>query len=420
VPPRSSGFNDERGVVMIQLALASVVLIGFCGLAIDSGVLWVARGQVQNAADAGALAAASVLAFDDMRTPTRAQTDAVAAASANPVWGNPAALAVTDVTVCGTVTTACPAVAGLPTPQPRTYFAATVSVYSDAAHSNALPTYFAKLFGMNAQDVRAQSTAAVAPANTVTCTWPLAIADWWTDNNTAPGELSPAFAKYQYPAGPPATVPTPDVYYPPTFSGSSLATGIQVSNVTLSPNVPPSAMTFALQPLPASAADPWLEIDKAHFVAVQIPGGTFEANLTSCHQTPLYIGDLLVPETTATWAQVSTAAAGLRAQDAGATWNEGTRRIQGSCAGQLTCTPHALLSPRLVVLPMFDPDLYDATRGPGSTPQIRIVNFVGFFIDTIEADGVQGYLSLYPGSITTGHPTVAYQWALLRTAVLTR
>jgi hypothetical protein len=296
----------------------------------------------------------------------------------------------------------------------------TVRVYADAAHGNVLPTYFGRLFGLDSQEVRAQATAAVAPANTVTCAWPLAIADWWTDNNTAAGELSPTFSRYQYPAGPPATVATPDLYVPPTFSGSSSATGIQVLNVTLSPNVPPSAMTFSLQPLPASPVDPWLEIDRAHFVAVQIPGGVFDANLTSCHETPLRIGDLLVPETAATWAQIDAAAGTLRARDAGATWNEGTRRIQGSCAGELTCTPHTLISPRLVVLPMFDADLYDATRGPGSTPQIRIVNFVGFFIDSVLADGIQGYLSLYPGSVHTGFPTVAYQWALLRTAVLTR
>jgi Flp pilus assembly protein TadG len=415
---RQGLFGDERGVVMIQLALASVVIIGFCGLAIDSGVLWVARGQAQNSADAGALAAASVLAFDDMRTPTRAQTGAVAAASANVIWGSAPAVAVTDVTVCSTATSSCPAVVGLPTPQPRTYFAATVSVYSDAAHGNALPTYFAQLFGMNAQEVRAQATAAVAPANTVRCTWPLAIPDWWTDNNTTPGELSPTFVRYQYPGG--GVVATPDVYFPPTFSGSSSATGIQVSNVTLSPNVPPAVMTFSQQPSPASPADPWLEIDRAHFVAVQIPGGAFEANLTSCHETPLRIGDLLVPETAATWASIGTAAASLRAQDAGAAWNEGARRVQGSCAGELTCEPHALLSPRLVVLPMFDPDVYDATRGPGSTPQIRIVNFVGFFIDTVAADGIEGYLSLYPGEVDTAYPSVAYQWALLRTAVLTR
>ena len=190
--------------------------------------------------------------------------------------------------------------------------------------------------------------------------------------------------------------------------------------MTLSPTVPPSVMKFSLQPQPASPADPWPPIDKAHFVAVQIPGGVFETNLTSCHETALHIGDLLVPETAATWPQISTATATRRAEDAGATWNEGTRRIQGSCAGELTCDPHALISPRLVVVPLFDPDLYDATRGPGSTPQIRIVNFIGFFIDMVDAVELQGYLSLYPGIINTAHPTVAYQWALLRTAVLTR
>src|SRR5262249_50731858 len=46
----------ERGVVLIQVALASLVLFGICSLVVDYGVMWVARAQAQNAADAGALA----------------------------------------------------------------------------------------------------------------------------------------------------------------------------------------------------------------------------------------------------------------------------------------------------------------------------------------------------------------------------
>lgn len=408
--------RDERGVILVQVALASVVLLGFCALSIDYGVLWVARAQAQNAADAGALAAATALAFDAVTTTTLAQQSALAAASTNIVWGKAPAVVNADVTFCNAVTSTCPAVAGLPNPQPRTFFGATVNVYSDVAHGNALPTYFAPLFGVSSQEVRARATAAVAPANTVTCVWPLAIPDWWT------GPDLTTFSKYQYPDGPPTQVAMPDLYNPPTFSGSSSATGIQVSNPTLSPTVTSLTLTDVLTgPANPTLVNPWSAIDKSHFVAVQIPrsdGGGFVANLTSCNRRPVRIGDVLPVERSATFAQVTTAASTLRSLDTGATWNPTTRRIQGSCAGNNTCDPPSLISPRFVALPMFNPDVYDRTRGDADGPRIEIVNFVGFYIN--DPNQILGNLAIYPGTADTGHPTVAYQWALLRTAVLTR
>ncbi|MDQ3690568.1 MAG: Tad domain-containing protein [Chloroflexota bacterium] len=54
-PPREDG--RARGQVLIMFALALVVLLGFAGLAVDVGRLVAERRHVQNAADAGALAA---------------------------------------------------------------------------------------------------------------------------------------------------------------------------------------------------------------------------------------------------------------------------------------------------------------------------------------------------------------------------
>lgn len=51
--------RDKKGITIIYIALIIVMLIGFLGLAIDIGYLYVAKGQLQNAADAAALAGAS-------------------------------------------------------------------------------------------------------------------------------------------------------------------------------------------------------------------------------------------------------------------------------------------------------------------------------------------------------------------------
>ncbi|NIS71311.1 MAG: hypothetical protein GTO12_20935 [Proteobacteria bacterium] len=53
--------NDQRGVSAIVVALVLVLLVGFAALTIDTGHLYVVRNELQNAADAGALAGARYL-----------------------------------------------------------------------------------------------------------------------------------------------------------------------------------------------------------------------------------------------------------------------------------------------------------------------------------------------------------------------
>ena len=49
--------RGKRGVVAVYVAIILVVLIGFVALAVDVGYMMVVRNQLQNAADASALAA---------------------------------------------------------------------------------------------------------------------------------------------------------------------------------------------------------------------------------------------------------------------------------------------------------------------------------------------------------------------------
>jgi Flp pilus assembly protein TadG len=63
--PLRSMASDERGVAAILVALVILVLLGFAALAIDIGHLFAVRNELQNAADAGALAGARFLYNDD-------------------------------------------------------------------------------------------------------------------------------------------------------------------------------------------------------------------------------------------------------------------------------------------------------------------------------------------------------------------
>ena len=53
--------KNENGIALVYVALLMVAICGFLGLAIDMGYMYIARGQLQNAADAAALAGASQL-----------------------------------------------------------------------------------------------------------------------------------------------------------------------------------------------------------------------------------------------------------------------------------------------------------------------------------------------------------------------
>lgn len=57
----SRTLKNKRGVAIVYLALLLIVLIGFAALVIDLGYMYVTKSQLQNAADAGALAGASKL-----------------------------------------------------------------------------------------------------------------------------------------------------------------------------------------------------------------------------------------------------------------------------------------------------------------------------------------------------------------------
>src|SRR3954466_15658335 len=93
--------RNQQGAALIHMAIAMVALMAFSALVIDYGIFWVARRQAQNSADAGALAGAMALAFDnptDFSASGPAKQNARAAALANVVWGVAPSVLDTDVT----------------------------------------------------------------------------------------------------------------------------------------------------------------------------------------------------------------------------------------------------------------------------------------------------------------------------------
>ena len=80
-------------------------------------------------------------------------------------------------------------------------------------------------------------------------------------------------------------------------------------------------------------------------------------------------------------------------QDPLAYWDAGANRVVSSLSP----------SPRIVVLPVYDPATYDAGKVHGRV-DITITNLVGFFIESLQGNDVVGRVVPMTGLIRSGTP----------------
>ena len=165
-------FHSERGAVAILVAVLLAVFMGVAALAIDIGYMMTARNELQNAADAGALAAArklgtlyEALSYQQQLTYVVTPADLVTVAE-NAVLQNKAAgtaitLAPAEV-IIGNWSSASRTVS----PTLTTPDAVRVTVRKDASMNGPISTFFAKIWGTNSVDAFATATAALTGEST--------------------------------------------------------------------------------------------------------------------------------------------------------------------------------------------------------------------------------------------------------------
>jgi Flp pilus assembly protein TadG len=84
--------HNQHGFVLVYLTLAMVLLMGMAALALDTGHLYVIKAQLQNAADAGALAGGASLDGSASSTQAAARVAAQTYAGKNSAAGKPVQL----------------------------------------------------------------------------------------------------------------------------------------------------------------------------------------------------------------------------------------------------------------------------------------------------------------------------------------
>ena len=151
-------------MVVVQVAVGLTTLVGFMALAIDVGVMYNAKTEIQRAADSAALAAAAELGDYATGDPmTRARTTAADFTNRNKVLNAGVALASSDV-VFGQ--------AHIDTATGKYLFAETTTLpnavkvkvrRTNDSPSGPMSLFFAQVFGIQSANLSAQATAVLTP-----------------------------------------------------------------------------------------------------------------------------------------------------------------------------------------------------------------------------------------------------------------
>ncbi len=273
--------DAQRGVTLLLVALSLVVLLGICALAIDLVWLYVGRSEAQRAADAAALAGASVFVSSGCTSVSGgcvaggpqeapAMQRAIDVGSQNPVGGQAPTILSSDVTFA------------YPTPEDPTI---TVKVARDATHGGPMPTFFIKIFGVTSANISAVATAeAFNPSGSDIRVAPSCLKPWILPNcdpcnGTATSYLPPS----QGGRGCPQNVSHPSPVNPTchnSVTGEDFAYFVTPSGAIANPGPVTAGVlgeAITLKPgQPSSAPAP------SQFYPIQIPPGNVPALCPAC------------------------------------------------------------------------------------------------------------------------------------------
>jgi len=355
---------------LVFIGFGMMAFLGASMLAIDVGMLMTSRNQAQNSADAGALAGAVSLAFDDFddHSPTGpAVTNAIATAQANQVMAGAVSVTPADIEfLTGT--------GGI---QNRI----RVTVYRTAARGNPLSTLIARYFGMSTADIGAIAAAEASPANAVQCPLPFTIPDRWREMNDA--SWDPNTSEFAAVDNKGVPVTTPDIYVGP--QDKATYTGYDAER--------DKGMTIVLK------ADNGSKLAPSMYQVWDIEGGNAGSDdvrdaITNCRPgTEKGYGDTYVHKPGMQTGPVAQGIEDLIALDPDAHWYDGEPD---------PVSRYGRKSPRIRAIPLFDPYYYNTGIAGGRNASLKFVNYLGFFIVGMNGNEVIGKVCPIGGMLLGG------------------
>ncbi|HMC75490.1 MAG TPA: pilus assembly protein TadG-related protein [Vicinamibacterales bacterium] len=348
---------DEAGFSLVFVGVGLMGFLAVSMLAIDVGMLMTARNQAQNSADAGALAGATALAFNnyDDRTATGpAVTNALNAARGNQVMSVNVSVTPADVVFLNNP-------AGVNN-------RVQVSVYRESSRGNPVSTLIAQYFGVATANINAVATAEASPANAMTCVKPFTIPDRWIEKQTPPFDPDDGFDMFASKNKPLAN---PDIYIGPEDKANYTGYNAERDKGTI----------VRLK------ADNNTKIAPSFYYPYAIPGSNgasdYRWNIGNCNTTIMEFGQLFDPEPGNMVGPTNQGMDDLIARDPNARWDTDAKKV--------ISTMHP--SPRVVAIPLFDPAYYADGKLNGRNASLKFVNYMGFFVEEMNGNEVVGRIT---------------------------
>jgi Putative Flp pilus-assembly TadE/G-like len=362
--------HDESGMTYVFIGLGLMALLSASMLAIDVGMLMTARNQAQNSADAGALAGATALAFDnwDDRTPSGpAVQNAIRGGTSNLVQSAAPSVRSEDVDF--------PA-----DPVSGEFNRVRVKVWRTGARGNPVSTLIASYFGMRNVDIGATATAEAAPANAMTCVKPFIIPDRWVENTNPPWDADDTFDMYDNQNNP---LPNADVYIPagqPGYAGYN-----QESD---------RGARLIIRAGSGNNIQPTFYYSLALGGMSGTGGADYDWNIANCNTTIMHIGDIVIQEPGNMVGPTIDGAEGLIARDPNAYWDDTQNKV----------ITQQNPSPRVFPIPLYDPVYYTIGKMNGRYADFKVANWIGFFLESIQNNQLYGRIIPIGGIIDKNYP----------------
>jgi Flp pilus assembly protein TadG len=355
--------HDESGMSYVFIGMGMMAFLSASMLAIDVGMLMTSRSQAQNSADAGALAGATALVFNDWddRSPGGpAVTHAISASTSNQVMGKNVSVNPSDVVF----------LQGSNGEQNRVQ----VTVYRTTSRGNPVSTLIAKFFGTETVDIGATATAEASPANAMSCVKPFTIPDKWIEKHTPGWDPDDTFEMYDKQGNPLATQ---DVYVPADQSGYTgynaerdKGTLLMIRAGTGNNITPSFYFSLALGGMESTGAD------------------QYRWNIENCNTTMMHWGEPLTQEPGNMNGPTVQGAQELYAKDPNAYWDSASGTVKGSGFAR---------SPRVFPIPLYDPVYYSEGKREGRTADLKVANWIGFFLESISGNNIYGRITPIAG-----------------------
>lgn len=318
--------NGRDGNVLIIMAASLAALLAFGIVAIDGVILMTSKTQLQNAADAAALAGASGLVSSQAEAVQRAIDFAGFNRAVQDTMA-PVGITAADVS--------------FPTPNQ-----CRVVTHRTAATGDPLRTYFLRVVDLarpNTADMTAVATAELIPICGTDCLKPWAVPDRWDDLN----------ANEEWDEGEPYD-PEGTGYMPPEDVGVQITLKWGTPSQSLEPG---HFLPIDFPPLPAHPLT---------------GGDNYRTWISECEPFPVQVGDSLSVEPGNMVGPTSQGMDAMLARDPDAEWDEDTNTVINSAFP---------VSPRVIKVPFYDP-----SRPPRTGRNyVFVVKIGAFFLE--EAHG---------------------------------